>query len=299
MESTQRLTAKAALRLPCFKDLRTKDAVKPPQPERHASDKAEQKNSKNAAQVASGSPDLGMPPKVPKDAVDDWGEAETTSPARSEKVPKSKAHAGAAEGLPSIGAAPAPAAAQALQEDPAHLRRQKLQQDSFVKTKDLRSSQENFGAKRKESIKKDFRLTQESFGGAKGGLRTPLEEEPMPCEESFEDFQSSSHEASRPAPVQHRSTPQAVDYRLPWENAPGSMAEDFGVEATRTPTPTFGNKSHSKGFFAMADPRRTGGAAGPTTKKPVATVGLAEKGRGGGITMLPNLGVRESRWSGA
>jgi len=172
----------------------------------------------------------------------------------------------AAAALPSIGAGNAHAGAAPADPFTGLSRKQRSTQEGFRGKKDLRTSQENFGSKRE--------------------LRAPLEDEPMMCDDAFGDFNSTPREAMRAAaPLQRRSTPQVVEYRLPWENSQPS--EDNTItEYTRTPTPIFGSGSQ-KGF--LADPRNPlatrGAATGPASKNVMASIVLS--------------GVRESRWTGA
>jgi len=319
MDASQRLSAKAALRLACFKDLRLKDleqqAVE--QPQQVAKGGAEKQNAKNVvAPVNPGTPefaekDWGRDVDVPKKARDavlpskahkftekDWARdldmpPATQVPMRAEMPPVTQALINRAEfppvakapvqksgGLPSIGAAAVPAAAPV--QNP-FIARSRPQNEDF-RSKQL--PQAGFG------VKRDFRISQDSFG-AKRELRTPMEDSPMAGEDSFEDHHPINRDMLRPAPLQQgtpkrQGTPQAVDmYRLPWEN---SAPEDAGMaEYTRTPTPIFGS-GPQKGF--LADPRSTNGAAGgPTAKNAKPPIASAAKWQ--------SLGMRESRWSGA
>lgn len=327
MDPSQRLTAKAAIRLPCFKDLRTKDLEQPQAQPIASSGGAEHHKPKNAAPPVSGTPDLDLQPKgaqpknaapiiprtpdldlppkavkLQKKAADalDWARNAETTPAA--QAPSRDAGA-----LPSLGAGAPAAIAQAQAS---------LQNQVTAESQKHKPSRD----------KKDFRMSQDGFG-AKRDLRIPLEKAPLSCEDSFEDFLSAPCEELSAAPS-HQHTPQAVDmYRLPWESSVNP--EDPGMaEYGRTPTPIFGEKiagsTSQKGF--LVDPRHTGGpaafrttggqsafrttggAAFPAAKNAKAPVAPVAKSHDpfsaapqsvASVAKWKNIGGRGGRWSGA
>jgi len=297
MDPEKRLTAKAALRLPCFKSEsgREKDKEKeaaravhsekpmPEQPQKKILSPSAFSNSENQSPTNARLPDLGGMPAMKAARHMSSSDSPRESPPSSQMPPLSQALAaraaalpsnGAGGGLPSIGGAAAAPGVGANEDPFAQAKRHKLPKDSF-------------------GAKKDFRNAQQEDFGFKRELRTPLEDTPLACDDAFTNFLMDNIDAPVPEAGPRRSTPQVVDYKLPWENS--VPPEELGMaEFTRTPTPIFGSGTQ-KGF--AAEPQNTGGGLAA-----LSTVPGAKKTSGAPAAVaisFRNLGMRESRWSGA
>lgn len=206
MDPSQRLTAKAALRSACFKDLRAKDSAKPAgQPSAAGHDR----KAKNVSPEFSGpAADPGSLTKAAKvadcDSATDMPPVKQTLhkvASRAEMPTLTQApRAGAA--LPSISGS---GAVEARVEENVVLPRQskqpkglpkeqsnqgwsKFPKDAFGTKKDFHATQDGFGAKRE---KKEFGATQEGFGAKRDKKDMRVTQEGFGAKREKKDFRVS------------------------------------------------------------------------------------------------------------